>query len=159
MLENGQVKMIELLVGALLAIIGGIAGQLFQARLVRRIRMDERIAERKIEANAAAYRHMKEIASSLTQKTDEEVLEYMTIHEGWLFDNRLFLPGKFADKWLAIRNGLYQCRIERSNGRPDRLTSMQSRIGEIAEEALDEIYADMKMKKLSPESVRNVVPE
>lgn len=85
--------------------MGGWGALYFQLRYSRKIRMNEITAERKVTANAEAYKHTKYI-ETFPQRSAQEILAVMLSHEEWFFNNRLFLPGKFPAKWLSIRNDL-----------------------------------------------------
>lgn len=69
--------MIEVIIGGLLAIIGGMVATWFQAKNARRIRMDEIIAEKKIAANNEAHIRIKTIESMLIQATLKELKDKM----------------------------------------------------------------------------------
>lgn len=141
--------MIELIIGGLLATIGGMIGIWFQASQARKIRMEEAIAEKKVQTNAEAYSRMKEIASMLLQSTIKETYGKIIQHEEWFFNVRLFLPGKFPDKWLSVRNGLAKAvRLEGQNDKTDELSKLKKDISEIAEEAILEIYKEMKLERI-----------
>lgn len=101
---GGLLTIIGILIGGFLAILGSFIAIWYQAKKARKIRMDEIIAEKKVTANAEAYANMKVIASLLAQSTFQDVKKVFYNNETWLFNNRLFLPGRFPDRWLAIRN-------------------------------------------------------
>jgi len=65
--------------------------------------MDEVVAERKVEVNAQAYSHIKDIQGSFLQATTKDTNNLILKYEQWFFDNRLFQPGKFPTLWLSIR--------------------------------------------------------
>ena len=142
--------MLELLLGAFLAILGGWGAIWFQQRYARKIRMDEITAERKVTANAEAYAYVKEVKSSLLQKNTEDTLKLVLAREEWFFSNRLFLPGKFPAKWLSIRNDLH--RLKRWQGgaskTPEEITALEEQIEQSATDAIDEIYEDMNLERI-----------
>lgn len=149
--------MLEVIVGGLLAIAGGFAATFYQTKRARQVRMDERVAENKVIADADAYSHMKTISSMLIQSSDEDVRTYLAGNEDWLFKNRLFLPGRFTDKWLAIRNGLDTLRLFISDpAKKEERAPLHNRLRALADEAIDEIYKDMGLKKLDPENAATV---
>ncbi|MDZ4383312.1 MAG: hypothetical protein U0937_01575 [Thermodesulfovibrionia bacterium] len=141
--------MLQVTVGGLLAILGGMIGMWYQARNARRIRMDEIIAERKVKANAEAYRRMKTIESMLIQASPEETLKKILDDEDWFFGERLFLPGKFPDKWLSIRNGLSKAlRLQGRTEKADELSKLEDELSKLAEEAILEIYEEMNIPRI-----------
>lgn len=142
--------MLQVIVGGLLAILGGIIGMWWQARNARRIRMDEIIAERKVKANAEAYARMKTISSMLIQASPDETLKKILVYEGWFFGERLFLPGKFPDKWLSIRNGLSKAqRLQGITEKADELSKLEGELSKLAEEAILEIYKEMNLPRIT----------
>ena len=96
----------ETILGGVLAIIGGWAAIWYQLSNTRKIRMDEVTAERKVTVNAEAYMYMKQIQSSYIQQDPKTTLDILASNEAWFFGNRLFLPGRFPEKWLLIRKDL-----------------------------------------------------
>jgi len=145
--------MIEIIVGGILATIGGMVGIWLQAKSARKIRMEEAIAEKKVQINAEAYSHMKTISSMLIQASLEDTYKTIIDLEDWFFNARIFLPGKFPDKWLSVRNGL--SKAKRLEGQPDKseeLTKLEQDLSEIAEEAILEIYKDMKLERIKIDS-------
>ena len=79
--------------GGLLAILGGWGTVWYQSRNARKRRMDELMADRKIEANAQAYSNTKELQSHLLQSDTDTSYGIILSQEEWFFENRLFLPG------------------------------------------------------------------
>ena len=140
----------ETLLGGFLAILGGWGAIWYQLRNTRQNRMDEVTAERKVTANAQAYAYMKQIQSSHIQENTESTLAAILSHEQWFFDNRLFLPGEFPKKWLAVRSGLGTlARLERvPSTPPDEITNVESRIDDAILDAINEIYEDMNIKRI-----------
>ena len=141
----------ETLLGGLLAIIGGYAAIRYQLQNVRKQRMDEVTAERKVEINAQAYAHMKRVEGSFLQNTPEQTLEIITKNEEWFFENRLFLPGKFPDYWLAIRRDLHKLIrwAKGSSKSADELSALDKKTEENIALAIDEIYKDMNIERIS----------
>lgn len=146
----------SVLLGAVVAAGGGFAAIWIQAKLTRRIRMDERIAERKVEVNAQAYYKIKIIDSMLVQATTEDVLKQIQKDEQWFFENRLFLPGKFPDKWLSIRAGLQRAILLQHNLpiTANELTRLDTDLRNLAEEAIQEIYREMGLSRLEAKMPR-----
>jgi hypothetical protein len=154
-LFNTFQPMLQVLIGGLLAILGGVVGMWLQAKYARRVRMDEIIAEKKVATNAEAYSRMIEIASMLRQLTKKETHDKIMEYEKWFFNARLFLPGTFPNKWLSIRNGLSRAlRLEKRLGSDDvadELTTLEEHIEKLADEAIEEIYKEMNLPKIEIE--------
>ena len=140
----------DTILGGFLAIFGGWGAVWYQFRNARKRRMDELMADRKIEANAQAYSITKEIQSHLLQSDTETTYQAIMSKEEWFFDNRLFLPGEFPAKWLSLRNDLVKLRRweKTSSKTPEDLTALSTRIDSTAEEAIHEIYNDMDLKPI-----------
>jgi len=140
----------ETLLGGFLAILGGWGAIWYQLRNTRKNRMDEVTAERKVTANAQAYAYMKHIQSSFIQQDIKTTLNAILSHEQWFFDNRLFLPGQFPEKWLSVRNDISTLsRWENTPSKtPEQLEEMDKRIEKNISEAIDEIYKDMDIKRI-----------
>lgn len=90
-------------VGGLLAILGALFAHWFQKRTTLRTRMSQVIAERKVSANADAYKFLKMIEGHLAEHADAHALALMVGRADWLFANRLFLPTGFTDIWTALQ--------------------------------------------------------
>lgn len=144
-------NMWETLLGGLLAILGGWGAVWFQQRYIRKNRMNEIIAERKVSANAQAYSYMKEIEGYFSQESSENTLCLLKSREEWFFNNRLFLPGKFPERWLTIRNELQKLvrREKNPSSNPEEVTKFQEHIDDYINRAIDEIFHDMNLKRIN----------
>ena len=143
-------QVLLVVLGGILSTLGGAIAISLQAKQARRIRMDELIAEKKIEANQQAYTRIKTIASMLVQSTTKDVRSKMHEYEPWFFDSRLFLPGEFPNKWLSIRLGLDKLLMleEKTPSTAEEATQLYMRLRDLAAEAIQEIYGEMKLKRL-----------
>ena len=145
--------MIQVIIGGILATLGGMVGIWFQAKTARRIRMDEIIAEKKIQADNEAYIRIKTIEAMLIQSDLEEVKGKFYEYDEWFFNTRLFLPGKFPDKWLSIKSNLIKA-IGLKRKLPNstkELTELETYLSELKDEAIDEIYKEMKLSDMQIE--------
>ena len=142
----------DTILGGFLAILGGWGAVWYQSRNARKRRMDELMADRKIVANAQAYSNTKEIQSHLLQSDSETTYKAIMSKEEWFFENRLFLPGQFPDKWISLRNDFLKLRRWENvpSKTPEELTVLSTRIDSTAEEAIYEIYNDMDLKPIKP---------
>jgi hypothetical protein len=71
-----------------------------------------------------------------------------------VFQNRLFLPGKLPNKWLTIRNGLIKVTDELdTDDKEDDANKLIERLIKIGNEAIDEIYKEMKLEKIVLEEI------
>ena len=137
-IADGIISNFGVIIGGLLAIISGIASNWYQIKHARKMKMEEAIAEKKITVNGEAYAKMKKIQSLLSTSNLKDTHKYIISQEEWLMNNRLYLPGKYPDKWLFIRNNITN-NIE------------SSKLSKIAEEAIDEIYNETGHRRLKPE--------
>lgn len=141
----------DTLLGGLLAILGGWGAAWYAAKNARENRMKEIVAERKVSANAEAYSHVKEIQRQFVQSSPEDTLKCMIDCEAWFFSTRLFLPGEFPAKWLAIRNDLQKFIRWRQDPSKtvDQKFALSKNISSTLTEAIDEIYKDMKLSRIA----------
>ena len=131
------------LVGGLLAIAGAFAASWFQARITLRTRMNEVLAERKVTANADAYRYMKMVEGHLADHSDAEALTLMVGHEDWLVANRLYLPAAFSETWLALRTTLRWLADSSSTNDSETLRRLRLQALKFVKEGMREVYRDM----------------
>lgn len=145
----------QTLLGALLAVLGGWGAIWYQSRNTRKNRMEEITAERKVTANAQAYAYAKEIVSALVQESANETLQRILHRERWFFDNRLYLPGTFPNKWLSTRNDLSKLvRWETDASKTaEQKSSLEERIKRTLNEAIDDIYKDMNLQRIEIDDV------
>ena len=154
--------LIGMLIGALLVTLGGFMAIWYLTKKARQIRREEIIAEKRIEANREGFNHITDLRSMMQQNTPEQVLEWIGQNEKWFVNSRLFLPGKFVQKWLSI--GKYCQRLVklktrhmqmndemRKAGVLDEMRECESYCTRLADEALDEIYRDMDIAPIAIE--------
>jgi hypothetical protein len=141
--------MLDTLLGGIIAIIAGWAATWLQSLNIRKNRINEIIAERKVTANAQAYSYIKEIEASFTQCSNEETHQRISTYEEWFFNNRLFLSETFSQKWLSIRNNLRKLvRWQKEKSKtPSELTTLEIQIQNLINDAIDEIYKDMNLRR------------
>jgi len=153
---------IQILIGGLLVSLGGFLAIWYQAKTIRRIRREDIMAERQIEANAEAFSRIADLRAVMLENTPEQVLKWIGQHQKWFLDTRLFLPCKFAEKWLSIgkycrrlvmlSSKLKQMNDEmRKGGIMDEMCECESRCTKLADEALSEIYRDMNIPPIAIE--------
>ena len=111
--------------------------------------MNAVMAEKKIKANAEAYQYLKEIESSLVQRSDEETLLLMRDRDLWLSANRLFLPGAFPEHWAALRRTVEWMVSEMPQGPRDQdhTHDLRMRALRIAKTGFLAIYRDMGIEE------------
>jgi hypothetical protein len=146
-MDCGDAKMLDTIIGGLLAIAGGLLGTIYTSRKVRSNRMEELIAERKVEANAEAYTRAKQIQGMWIQSSQEATTAAVLSHEEWFFKTRLFLPGKFPDLWLQVRNDIqrYGFMLNQPRRADSELQAISERIKSNLNRAILEIYVDMNV--------------
>jgi len=150
-----EIEMLEVVIGGILAILGGIAGVWIQARFALDIKMDEIVAEKKVQANQEAYSRIKTIEAMLTQATLEDVKKQFYEYDDWFFNTRLFLPDNFPDKWLSIKSNLIKAiGLQRElPATADKLSNLEERLRKLKDEAIDAIYHDMNLSKIKVEGI------
>lgn len=141
--------MLNTLLGGFLALLGGCVVTYIQLRYARKTKMNEIIAEKKVNANSQAYSHMKEIQSQFSQLGVKAALKQILSHEEWFFNNRLFLPGDFSAKWLSARNDLLKLSRREGSKNTKEIIHLDSLIENTCKEALLEIFKDMNIKPFS----------
>ena len=142
--------------------LGGFLAIWYQAKKVRRIHREEIMAEKQIEANSEAFNRITDLRAVMLENTPEQVLKWIGRNQKWFLDSRLFLPCKFAEKWLAI--GKYCQRLVRlstkleqindkmrKGGIMDEMCEYESHCTRLADEALNEIYRDMNIPPIAIE--------
>jgi len=139
-------------VGGLISSLSGIAAVYFQAVSTKRKRMDEIMAERKVTADAEAYSRVKRLQGLLYENLDE-AWAHMCRSEEWFFNNRIFLPGNFPNKWITTRNWLSELVIWRRDNlkTPSEQVELLKKIEGITAEAIDEVYKDVGGKRIETE--------
>lgn len=137
----------EILLGGVIALAGSWGAIYFQLKHTRKNRMNEVVAERKVESNAKAYSNIKSLQASFVQSTLDESLQFMYDNEEWFFDNRLFLPGEFPELWMEVRTDLRKLIRERELDTPsEELVELDEKITKTIDRAVLEIYKDMEME-------------
>jgi len=141
---------IAVVIGGLISSLSGIAAVYFQAISTKRKRMDEIIAEKKVEADSQAYRDMKKFEYLLlSKKSCSAIISWMESRQEWFFSNRLFLPGEYPAKWLIIRNKLIQTAMPEPKDLPIKAGSeIEKFLLSKAAEAIDEVYKDTGQKRI-----------
>lgn len=158
------VEAFGIIIGAVLAILGGIAATWYRARKTRQIRIDEIMAERQVEACRQAYKRIKYLSSMMIQCSNEDVMKYINENEEWFFDMRLFFPGTFSGKWLSIRKywrsatrmherlpegGLDE---QKKTDNINKITDYESHCEKLAEEAIAEIERKLNIGPIQYEA-------
>ena len=147
--------------GAVLATAASAVTTFVQSRVARRVKMDELIAERKVDANAIAYREMKQVQTLLVFPLIEGVSEsdvllaHLKILAGffkktdeWLFSNRLFLPSNFPDHWVAVRSGVHEAQKAIEDNELERAKRLVETLRAEARAGIMEIYDEMDLEPL-----------
>ena len=151
---------VHMLIGAALTGVGGFLAIWYLTKKTAVMRKQEVMVEKQIEANRDGFNRMTEFRSMLRQNQGEQVEEWIRGNEQWFYNARLFLPGKFADKWLAIRenwqraarlqNKVVQMNDEMRKGAIlEEIGECESSCSKLAEEALKEIYRDMNISPIT----------
>ena len=154
--------MLQVIIGGLLAILGGFVATYYQAKKARKIRMDEIIAEKKIQASAEAFTKFTELKGVTMLGTTKAAVQAMEGQKEWLFNNRLFLPGQFYSKWFSLRKVLHNIQsveedLEAPKNAQDKQEpitkkmDLKNSVERLLSEAEKEILKDMNVSPLSIE--------
>lgn len=147
-------ELLLVLAGAISAIFGGFLATLYQAKKARKIRREEVIGEKQVAVYNQAASLIYSLQGLLIQATLSDVIKFMHEHKDWFWDNIVFLPPKFRDKWLSIRLALNKAvRIEKQQG-PDKvaeLTSLETYLDKLAKEAEVAILNELNMPSVKIE--------
>ena len=152
-----EIFSMNIFLSILTLIIGAWLGAWLHAKYARRTRMNQIVAEKAVNANAEAYAYMKDIEARLTQDTLENTFAAILQQGEWLLKSRLYLPGKFPNKWFAIRNKLGKAvRLEKQLPKTDtqktteELGHLEEELKRLVDEAIGEIYKEMKLSHIKP---------
>lgn len=85
----------------------------------------------------------------ITEKRIEDILQVLIKDEDWFSENRLFLPGKFPNKWITIRNGVVKLFEVGEEG--EEFKKIKRKLIQKIEEAIGEIYKDMGVSEIKVE--------
>lgn len=91
------------IVGGVLAVIGGFAGVWFQTIFASKRRFKEIIAEKMVEIYPEAIAKIFDLRCHIPQSSDSETLQFIEDNLDWLKQNRAFLPQRIYDNWHEIR--------------------------------------------------------
>ena len=155
--------LIGVFVGALLATLGGFLAIWYQTKKARQVRREEIMAEKHIEANTEAFNRITDLKSVMLQSTPQQVLDWLSRNEKWFCDSRLFLPGNFVEKWLAVtkycqrivklETKLAQITDElRKGGIIEEMGECESYCRDLTDKAIDTIYSEMNISPIPIEA-------
>ena len=146
-MSDAMLSLLGALIGGVLAIVGGLIGAIYAAKTVRKTRMEELVAERKVTANAEAYSALKEIQGLFIQASAETTEKALLAREEWFFSNRLFFPGKFPALWLTIRHDIqsYNFGLNKRTKDEKELAALHERIKANLTAGIMEVYKDMQL--------------
>ncbi len=154
----------QVVIGGLVAIFGGFLATWYQATKARKIRIDEIMAEKQVEAWRQAHNRITRLKSMMIQRSNKDVCEWIGENEEWFFTSIPFLPNKFVNKWLSIRK--YWRRATRLSDSPqgdydeekrstviDEICECESHCEKLAEEALAEIERNLGIEPIRIEKM------
>jgi hypothetical protein len=154
--------MLLVLVGGLCASLGGFASTWYQAKIARKVRREETIGERQVDAYQKAARVASGVQSVLMQGTLEDTLRFVNEQGDWFWENRVFLPQGFQNKWISVKSNLSRARLrekaletepdeEKRNKQIEDLDQLESFIRQLAEEAEKEILGELGLSPIEIE--------
>jgi hypothetical protein len=105
--------MINLLIGAILAIIGGIIGQIVESRFLRKNKRNEYIAKLEVDAVVWIYPLFKKIMTYLDHQNKdnpkfEDAEKIVVDSDARFWEIRLLLPSGIPECWIACRNAVIE---------------------------------------------------
>ena len=154
-------EVLSISVGAGLALAGGVVTRLLDAKLARRQRFDEAMGERQLVVFAEAYSRAKDIQADVEQADEREGMNnYIRSDcESWFFANRIYLPDRFSNCWVTLRNkrgiaarlreGLSGQQGPLNADRATRLESVCRECSTLAHELTLAILDEMKLQPLA----------
>ena len=89
-------------IGSISAIIGGFFSMWYQAKKARKMRFEERIGEKMVDACSKALSLILEVRKRLLGDSDENALRNIEEKTSWVNENRAFLPDQFYNTWHSI---------------------------------------------------------
>jgi hypothetical protein len=142
-----------ILLGAFCAIVGSFAAKWYEVKTARKLRMENIIGEKKIEAYQNLLPMLTYLQGSMIQDTEENTLTYIEDNIEWLNNNRIFLPSEVYDSWHHIRLSLRKLiRIARNqtdenmDSKVKELCDLDRTIRKIAEKAEKHILKELKLR-------------
>ncbi|MCK4751986.1 MAG: hypothetical protein KAS75_00970 [Planctomycetes bacterium] len=155
-------EILLILAGAISATFGGFFATLYQAKQARKIRREEIIGEKQVEICQQVATRIATLKSIPDQISLEEASKYVYENETWFWDNCLFLPSKFRNKWLSIRlnlkkavrrvNQIYKLE-EPSEKIEEELGKLEDGIAKMIDEAESIILQEFKLPKIEVEKI------
>lgn len=152
-----MLQLFLVLVGGLCAALGGVLSTWYKAKKTCKIRMDEIIAEKKVEACEKALLLMGQLRPLLIEGIPEDWLRFVFKQEEWFWNNRAYLPKEFSNNWLTIKLELRKAiRMEKAiykqtvtdENKADDLVDLESHIRQLAKEAEERIEREFHLQPI-----------
>lgn len=141
------------LVGAICAALGGLIATWYQSKTARKIRREEVIGEKQVEAFQKAARLASQIQSLLIQGTLDDTIRFIQENGDWFWENRLFLPQGFQNKWCSIKGHLLNAKLLEESQKQKRNEAERSR-------KIDELVKLISfIRQLAKDAEREVLKE
>lgn len=150
--------MIKVIIGGILAIIGGIIGRFLEAKYARRVKKEEIIAEKQIFAIQGAYDRATRIKGMLLMGTTKEARDAMREYSDWFFANRLFLPHRFSENWITIQSNIAKKDVFENDLQHHKkeVIDLYDANNRLVEEAIGEIERCMRLPKLEVKKKKEI---
>ena len=164
-----------MIIGAGLAILGGIAATWYRARKTRTIRKTQLICERQMNVATETYKLIIQFRLVLNGDKKQEALNWIDQKEDWFFATALFHPGRFATKWKSAQSYLRtavtweatlqkyqedtpskhikQCQREKYK---NNIEENMNHARNFADQALDEVYKYIEIQPITVEKPSNL---
>ena len=95
-------KAIYILLGALCAIVGSIAAKWYEIKTARKLKMEEIIGEKKVEAYQKLLPLLTYLQRLIIKDANGTTLKYVEDNIEWLDNNRIVLPTEVYESWFEI---------------------------------------------------------
>ena len=155
-------EILLVLAGAISAIFGGFLATWYQAKKARKIRREEVIGEKQVEVYQQAAMRISTLKSLPDQISLEEARKFVYEQEDWFWENHIFLPPKFRNKWLSLRShlkkalrreNLIQKQTEPDDKTIKELEKLESGIEKMVQEAENIILQELNLPEIEIERI------
>jgi hypothetical protein len=143
-------EIILVLVGGICSAMGGVIAILYQAKITRKIRMEEVRGEQQLEACKKALSLVHKAYRLYNRKDD--FLDFLDKHDEWFSMNQILLPHTFVENWESMRLSLKPID-NTNNGICKEIAKINTKCKEhtrgLIEEADEVLRKELKLPKVN----------